>query len=235
MTDNETPSPMRDRSQPNRDEVAQHTRLTIVDNALATSLLSDVRDARTGSAEFHRLAEALADLALWTACRELPLVAAMVPNHSGRPIEARTRAERVAGAVILRAGLLFAAPFRRLLGDSALYQIGVRRDERTLASTVYANNLPDQRGWADRVLILDPMLATGGTAVSALALLRDVFDGPVDVVTLLAAPIGVLAVLMADTDVRVVTVALDERLDERGYIEPGLGDAGDRLFGTLAR
>ncbi|HUG14549.1 MAG TPA: uracil phosphoribosyltransferase [Thermomicrobiales bacterium] len=232
MNDKAT-APMSGRSQPDRAAVLRDRRLAVIQNALATAMMSRVRDARTGAAEFERLASELAGLALWTACRDLALVESTVPGFAANQIRAHELTERIAGVVILRAGLVFTSPFRRLLPDAPLHQVGVRRDERTLAASVYTHNLPNRKAWADRVLILDPMLATGGSAVSTIALVRSSHEGPIDVVSLIAAPVGVATVLAVDAGCRVHTVALDDRLDERGYIEPGLGDAGDRAFGTL--
>jgi uracil phosphoribosyltransferase len=163
------------------------------------------------------------------------LGASHVPNFAGDIIEVQTLAERVAGVSILRAGLAFAAPFRALYPDAPLHQLGVRRDEVSLRADVYADNLPTTPDWADRVLVLDPMLATGGSACVAIEHVRRTHAGRIDVLALLAAPLGVERVLGYDASCRILTTALDERLDERGYIVPGLGDAGDRLFGTASR
>jgi uracil phosphoribosyltransferase len=207
--------------------------LRIVENPLSLALLARVRDRRTDIFEFGALATQLAGLVLWEACHDVALAETQVPNFNGEPITVHQLAERVAGVAILRAGLLFATPFRGILPDAPLHQIGIRRDERSLRAIVYGDNLPASHDWADRVLILDPMLATGGSAVAALKHIRRSHAGRVAIVALIAAPVGVETVLDADPDVQVFTTALDERLDDRGYIEPGLGDAGDRLFGTL--
>jgi uracil phosphoribosyltransferase len=148
------------------------------------------------------------------------------------PIDVQTPAERVAGVAILRAGLVFARPFRALFPAAPLHQLGVRRDEASLRADVYTDNLPQQLNSAERVLVLDPMLATGGSICVAIERIRRTHAGRIDVLTLLAAPLGVERVMAHDPTCRVIIAALDEQLDERGYILPGLGDAGDRLFGT---
>jgi uracil phosphoribosyltransferase len=125
--------------------------------------------------------------------------------------------ERISGVVILRAGLVFAAPFRELVPGGAIYQVGAHRDEATLVSSVYTENLPRDPDWADRVLLLDPMLATGGSVLVALALIRRSFTGPITIVSLVAAPVGVRAVLGADPDCEIVTATLDA--DEKHWIE----------------
>jgi len=233
VTERNPNAPMRCRAQPDRGVVSMLARLRLVENPLSLTLLARIRDARTDVFQFGELSTQLARLLLWETCADVALAETQVPNFAGDPITVYQLAERVAGVAILRAGLVFAAPFRGLLPDAPLYQIGVRRDERTLRATVYSDNLPSATGWADRVLILDPMLATGGSAVAALKHIRRSHTGRVAVVSIIAAPVGVKAVLDADDNVLVFTAALDDRLNDLGYIEPGLGDAGDRLFGTL--
>jgi uracil phosphoribosyltransferase len=232
VDDHPLPTPMRGRPQPERARITNHERLRIVDHPLALTLLARLRDQRTGSFEFGAVAGELARLLLWEASHDVELRASRAPNFSGELIEVQRLAERVAGVAILRAGLVFAGPFRALFPDAPLHQLGVRRDEASLRADVYTNNLPAAPGWAERVLLLDPMLATGGSACVAIDRVRRAHAGRIDVLALLAAPLGVERVLEHDTSCRVFTTALDERLDERGYIVPGLGDAGDRLFGT---
>jgi len=226
-------TPMRGRAQPDRAEVESLARLRIVQNPLSLALLARVRDRRTDIFQFGALSTQLASLLLWEACNDVALAETQVPNFAGQPITVHQLAERVAGVAILRAGLLFATPFRGIMPDAPLHQIGIRRDERSLRAIVYGDNLPVDPDWADRVLILDPMLATGGSAVAALKHIRRSHAGRIVIVSLIAAPVGVETVLNADADVRIVSAALDNRLDDRGFIEPGLGDAGDRLFGTV--
>jgi uracil phosphoribosyltransferase len=226
-------TPMRGRAQPDRAAVESLARLRIVQNPLSLTLLARVRDRRTDIFQFGALSTQLASLLLWEACNDVALAETQVPNFAGTAITVHQLAERVAGVAILRAGLLFATPFRGIMPDAPLHQIGIRRDERSLRAIVYGDNLPADPDWADRVLILDPMLATGGSAVAALKHIRRSHAGRIVIVSLIAAPVGVETVLNADPDVRIISAALDDRLDDRGFIEPGLGDAGDRLFGTL--
>lgn len=233
MAKDDGTAPMRGRTQPDREAVASLARLRVVENPLSLALLARVRDKRTATFQFGALATQLASFLLWETCHDVALAETQVPNFAGEPITVHQLAERVAGVAILRAGLLFATPFRGILPDAPLHQIGIRRDERSLRAIVYGDNLPPEHDWADRVLILDPMLATGGSAVAALKHIRRSHAGAVAIVALIAAPVGVETVLNADPEVRIFTAALDQRLDDGGYIEPGLGDAGDRLFGTL--
>lgn len=224
--------PMENRPQPDRGAILAHPRLTVVKNALALTLLGRVRDRRTDFQDFAGSAGQLAGLALWEACRDIPLREIEAEGFTGEPIVAHEPAERIAGVAILRAGLIFQPAFRGLLPHSPLHHLGIKRDEATLEPHVYASNLPDRPGWADRIIMVDPMLATGGTARAAIELIRQHHDGALDFVCLVAAPLGVEVVVEADPDVQVVTIALDERLNEIGFILPGLGDAGDRYFGT---
>jgi uracil phosphoribosyltransferase len=219
--------------QPDRSHVASDRRLTIISNAVTEPLLAHLRDQTTGAAAFTATAEQLARLLLYEAARDLPLQPHTVIGFDGHLITVQRLAVRVAGLVILRAGLAFAPTFRELFPDCPLHQVGLRRDEATLVPTTYANNLPEQPDWADVVLLLDPMLATGGSARAAVDLLRVSHGGAVIVVSFVSAPYGVDAVLRHDPGCRIVTLALDECLNEAGYILPGLGDAGDRYFGTL--
>jgi uracil phosphoribosyltransferase len=223
------------RPQPERAHIASLERLSIVTHPLALTMLARLRDRRTGAFEFGAVAEELARLLLWEASRDVALSESRVPNFAAELIEVQTSAERVAGVAILRAGLVFAGPFRALFPTAPLYQLGIRRDEASLRADVYADNVPATPDWAERVLLLDPMLATGGSACGAIERVRRSHAGRIAVLALLAAPLGVERVLGYDTTCRVFTTALDERLDERGYILPGLGDAGDRLFGTANR
>jgi uracil phosphoribosyltransferase len=225
-------APMTGRVQPAREEVVGDQRLAIIDNNLAQALLSRLRDRRSDVTVFNTAAAELARLVLYEACRAIPLEAHGGEGFDGGPIELLRPAEAICGIAILRAGLIFQPAFRLLLPGRPLYQLGIRRDERTLEPTLYTSNLPDRPAWAERVLIVDPMLATGGTATAAIELVRRQHAGPLDVLCLVAAPFGVQAVLDADPTARITTLALDRHLNDQGYIVPGLGDAGDRFFGT---
>ncbi|HEX2280343.1 MAG TPA: uracil phosphoribosyltransferase [Thermomicrobiales bacterium] len=224
--------PMDGRSQPSRTEVAGYERLHVLDHPLCQDLLATIRDSRSDPALFGQAASQIASYLLWEACRDLELQLATVPGFSGAPIEVSRLRASPAGVVILRAGEVFAQPFRALFPRSPLFHLGVSRDEHTLDHRVYSDNLSKIPATTERLLILDPMLATGGSVAVAIERARDVYTGDIVVVALVSAPLGVDVVLACDDRVRIVTAALDERLDENGYILPGLGDAGDRFFGT---
>ncbi len=225
-------SPMQGRPQPGRDDVLGSDRLRILSDPLAAVLLGRIRDRSASSTEFCALSEQIANRVLWTALDDVALGTSDVIGFDGRVIQVPALAERVAGIVILRAGLLFAPPFRALLPDAPIYQLGVRRDELRLEAQVYTSNLPANVGWADRVVVLDPMIATGSSACCAVEIIRRTHSGHIVIASIIAAPLGIDALLRADAECSIVTATLDDGLNEHGYIVPGLGDAGDRLFGT---
>ena len=164
---------------------------------------------------------------------------ALADAHT-RPIEVTTPIERMAaeeladriGLIpILRAGLGMVDAMLELMPTAEVWHLGLFRDERTLRPVEYYNKLPNT-STVDLCLILDPMLATGGSATAAIEVLKRWGAVRIKLVNLIAAPEGVEAVLKAHPDVEIYTAALDRQLNERGYIMPGLGDAGDRQFGT---
>jgi len=211
-------------------------RTLVVDHPLVASKLTTLRDVRTDSPTFRRLADELVTLLAYEATREVRVEERAVTT----PV-AEARGVRLAKPVplvvpVLRAGLGMLEGMVRLLPTAEVGFLGMVRDEGSLAATTYATRLPadlDQR----EVFVLDPMLATGGTLAAAVQLLVDRGASTVTAICLLAAPEGVARMEAAfpsddPVPVRVVTAAVDERLDSVGYIVPGLGDAGDRLYGT---
>lgn len=223
--------PMSGRDQPSRADVVRQDRLTVVDHPLGDHLLSIIRDRYSSTSRFGAAARQLGMFLLWECARSLTPGPSTVTGFDGSDIEVRTLHDVPAGLSILRAGEVFAGAFREIFPTATLFHLGIRRDEQTLGHTVYLDTV--RAGFeAQRLMILDPMLATGGSVIVALKRVRECFAGPVDVVSLVSAPIGVQSVLDADPQVQIVTAALDNHLNERGYIVPGLGDAGDRFFGT---
>jgi uracil phosphoribosyltransferase len=140
-------------------------------------------------------------------------------------------AERIGLVPILRAGLGMVDAFLELFPTAQVWHLGLFRDERTLRPVEYYNKLPDETT-VDTCLILDPMLATGGSATAAIEVLKEWGATRIKLVNLIAAPEGVEAVSAAHPDVPIYCAALDRQLNAKGYIQPGLGDAGDRQFGT---
>ena len=205
--------------------------LRIPDNALLRHKLARLRDAATDSATFRRTlaeigailaVEALADLPEREAAIQTP-VAAMQARVLAGP-------EPVLVAV-LRAGLGLLDGARWVLPDAPVCHLSLVRDETTLVASEYVVRLPGDLA-ARGALVLDPMLATGGSAVQAIARVKQAGATAVRFACVVAAPEGVAALLAAHPDVPIIAAGLDERLNEHGYIVPGLGDAGDRCFGT---
>jgi len=192
--------------------------------------LAVMRNRDTTYAEFRQaLYEAAAIMAVEVA-RDLPLKQVEIDTPLERTKGLRLRDE-VAVVPVLRAGLGMVEGFLRLLPDARVGHVGIHRDEQEHVPIGYYERLP--RGLPDaRVYLLDPMLATGGSAVSALDKLKEAGARQLELVCLVAAPEGLKAVEDEHPGVRIWTAAVDRELDENAYIRPGLGDAGDRVFGT---
>ncbi|HTV46373.1 MAG TPA: uracil phosphoribosyltransferase [Stellaceae bacterium] len=205
--------------------------LTVVDHPLVQHKLSLMRDRNTSTAEFRRLLREIALLLAYEATRELPLEAAEIdtPLERGRfPLLA---GKKLCLVSILRAGNGILDGMLDLLPSARVGHIGIYRDPRTLQAIEYYLKLPDDLAERD-VILVDPMLATGNSAVAAVSRLVELRARSIRIVCLVAAPEGVDNVLGVFPEVTIVAAALDRCLDEHGYILPGLGDAGDRLFGT---
>jgi len=192
--------------------------------------LAILRDERTEPKKFREIVRELSWLLGYEALADVGV----------RPIEIRTPmepmtaselAERVGFVPILRAGLGMVDAMLELMPTAQVWHLGLFRDERTLRPVEYYNKLPDSAS-VDLCLILDPMLATGGSATAAIEVLKKWGAVRIKLVNLIAAPEGVEAVSSAHPDVAIHCAALDRSLNDRGYIQPGLGDAGDRQFGT---
>jgi uracil phosphoribosyltransferase len=192
--------------------------------------LSLLRDEGTKPKKFRELVRELTWLLGYEALSDVRVD----PEAVRTPME-ETKGERLGDRIglipILRAGLGMVDAMLELLPMAEVWHLGLFRDERTLRPVEYYNKLPDSRT-VEVCLILDPMLATGGSATAAIDVLKRWGAVRIKLVNLIAAPEGVRAVLEAHPDVPIHCAALDRQLDERGYILPGLGDAGDRQFGT---
>jgi uracil phosphoribosyltransferase len=205
--------------------------LTVITHSVLADRLSVLRDRATSHGAFRQaLAECSAIMAVEVA-RELPVreVTVETPLEATRCLRLR---DEVAVVPVLRAGLGMVEGFLRLLPDARVGHLGIQRDEDDHEPVDYFERLPT--GLPDaRVYVLDPMLATGGSAVRALQHLKSSGARHLELVCLVAAPEGVRAVRDEHTDVRIWTAAVDRELDANAYIRPGLGDAGDRVFGTF--
>jgi uracil phosphoribosyltransferase len=204
--------------------------LTVVQHPVLDDRLAVLRDAATPHGAFRQaLSEASAILAI-EATRDLPTVAREVETPL-EPASVNRLEAQITIVPVLRAGLGMVDGFLRLLADARVGHLGMQRDEDTLEPTGYFERMPPGMGDA-HVFLLDPMLATGGSAVAALDRLKANGARRLRLICLVAAPEGVKAVQDAHPDVGIWTAALDRGLDEHAYIRPGLGDAGDRVFGT---
>ncbi|HEX9056397.1 MAG TPA: uracil phosphoribosyltransferase [Ktedonobacterales bacterium] len=223
--------PMRGVAQPRREDVLNLPGVYVSRHPVVSHKLTALRDRRTSPPEFYRLVRELGTLLAYEATADLQLV----PSAIETPLEPMTGA-RLAGGVgivpILRAGLGLAEGFRQVLSDAQVWHLGLRRDESTLEPIEYYNQLA--RAVNLQVCFsVDPMLATGGSAIDALHTLKQYRVPHLRYVGLIAAPYGLLKLRETHPEVPIFLGAVDERLDDRGFICPGLGDAGDRQFGTL--
>lgn len=208
--------------------------VTVVDHPLIQHKLTLMRDRTTGPKDFRDLLEEIAMLMAYEVTRVLPLEDIEVLGPLG-PAKGKTISGKKLGIVpILRAGLGMVGGILRLVPNAKVGHIGLYRDESTLQPVEYYCKLPEDLSERD-LFLLDPMLATGGSAAAAVEFLkrRGARSRSIKFLCLLASPKGVEVLQQFDPEVDIFTASIDESLNERGYILPGLGDAGDRLFGTL--
>lgn len=204
--------------------------VTIVDHPLAATRLRRLRDEQTSTTDFRRAMAELSDFLVYEATRELRVREVAVST----PLTDTTGVELVEPPVvvpILRAGLGMLHATQRVLPEAPVGFLGLKRNEETLQPDAYMSTVPDDLA-GRQVLVLDPMLATGGSLVNALERLVEHNAGPMVAVCVLAAPEGVERVAAGGFDVHIVTAAVDDHLNDVGFIVPGLGDAGDRQFGV---
>ncbi|MEX1173829.1 MAG: uracil phosphoribosyltransferase [Chloroflexota bacterium] len=192
--------------------------------------LAILRDVDTEPKKFREVVRELSWLLGYEALRDAQTRPRRIATPM-EPMEASELGERIGLVPILRAGLGMVDAMLELMPTAQVWHLGLFRDERTLRPVEYYNKLPDS-ATVDLCLILDPMLATGGSATAAIEVLKKWGAVRIKLVNLIAAPEGVRAVQDAHPDVEIHCAALDRGLNEKGYIMPGLGDAGDRQFGT---
>ncbi len=211
-------------------------RVHIADHQLISHKLTYLRDKRTDSPTFRRLAEELVTLLAYEATRDVRVEPFEIETPVAPTTGIKLANPKPLVVPILRAGLGMLEGMVRLLPSAEVGFLGMMRNEETLEAITYANRLPDDLS-GRQCYVLDPMLATGGTLIDAIRYLADRGADDITAITLIASPEGILHVTESLKDLRVplqlVTGAVDERLNEHGYIVPGLGDAGDRLYGTV--
>ncbi|HLV04229.1 uracil phosphoribosyltransferase [uncultured Georgenia sp.] len=210
-------------------------RLHVADHPLIAHKLTVLRDERTESPTFRLLVDELVTLLAYEATREVRTEQVEITTPVARTTGTHLASPRPLVVPILRAGLGMLAGMTRLLPTAEVGFLGMQRDERTLEAITYANRLPDDIS-GRQVFVLDPMLATGNTLVAAIEYLLERGARDVTAICLLVAPEGMRTVeqtIGARGEVKIVTAAVDERLNEDAYIVPGLGDAGDRLYGVV--
>lgn len=207
--------------------------LLVLDHPLIADRMSRLRNEATDRAQFRALVAEISGILAYEACRALPTQVTPLLTPMGSTSGLRLAGPGPVVVPILRAGLGMLDAVLGMLASGDAAPLGLRRNERTLVASVYTDTVPqDLRGRT--VVVCDPMLATGGSMAYACKLAADRGADDIIALSLIAAPEGLARVAAESPQARVVVAAVDERLDERGFIVPGLGDAGDRLYGPPA-
>ena len=203
-----------------------------ITHPLIAHKLGLMRNAKISSKDFRELASEVGNLLTYEATRTLPTERAVIKSWSGDEVEVKQiKGKKITVVPILRAGLGMLEGVLELIPNAKISVVGLYRDEETLQPVAYFDKVVkniDER----TALIVDPMLATGGTLIATIDLLKKKGCTKILGLFLVAAPAGIKAVIDAHPDIEIFTAAIDERLNEKGYILPGLGDAGDKIFGT---
>lgn len=203
----------------------------IMDHPLIQHKLTFMRDERTGTKHFRELVSEIATLMCYEATRDLPLEDITIRTPMQEMKTKQISGRKLAFVPILRAGLGMVDGMLQLVPSAKVGHIGLYRDHETLKPVEYYNKLPQDIEERD-VIVLDPMLATGGSAVDAIKIVKRANPKSIKFICIIAAPEGLKALQAIHPDVHIYCAAVDKKLDENGYIMPGLGDAGDRIFGT---
>lgn len=207
-------------------------KITVFDHPLIQHKISILRSKETTRKEFRELVDEITMFMCYESLRDLPLEEVEVTTPIATTRTKMLQGDDIAVVPILRAGLGMVSGLLNMVPNAAVGHIGLYRDEETLEPHEYYCKLPpriDER----QIIVLDPMLATGGSAVEAINFIKKRGGKKIKFMCMIAAPEGMKALTEAHPDVDVYCAHMDEKLNERGYIVPGLGDAGDRLFGTL--
>ena len=204
--------------------------VNIIDHPLIQHKLTIMRKKETSSADFRKLLEEITMLMGYEATSDLPLEDVEIETPIQKTVGKRLTGKKIAIVPVLRAGFGMVQGLLDLIPSARIGVIGLYRDPETLKPVEYYCKLPNIENRS--FIIVDPMLATGGSSVAAIQMLKDNGVKDIRLMCLVAAPEGVDTVNKAHPDVKIYTAAVDECLNEHGYIVPGLGDAGDRIFGT---
>lgn len=207
-------------------------KLQVLDHPLIQHKLTIIRNKDTGTKYFREVVNELARLMVYEASRDMPLEDVEIETPIGKTVQKKLAGKKVAIIPILRAGLGMVDGILDLIPAAKVGHIGMYRDHETLEPVEYFVKLPSDIH-ERQLFVVDPMLATGGSAIAAIDALKKRGASTIKFLCLVAAPEGVEALRKAHPDVDIYTAGLDEKLNEQSYIVPGLGDAGDRLFGTL--
>lgn len=203
----------------------------IIDHPLIQHKLTLIRDSKTGPKEFRELLEEIAMLMAYELTRDLPLEETEIETPVTKCRSKILSGKKLGVVPILRAGLGMVSGVLRLIPAAKVGHVGLYRDPETLKPVEYYCKLPTDVAERD-FIIIDPMLATGGSSAATIEMLKARGAKHIKLMCLVAAPEGVHLVNVQHPDVEIYTAAVDERLNDHGYIVPGLGDAGDRIFGT---
>jgi uracil phosphoribosyltransferase len=206
-------------------------KLTVVDHPLVQHKLAIIRDKHTGNKEFRELMEEVTMLMAYEAMRDLELASVTIETPLTRMTAYMLSGKKLAVVAILRAGLIMVDGILKLVPAAKVGHIGLYRDPETLQPVEYYCKLPSDIA-ERRVFLTDPMLATAGSAVHAISVLKSKGAQQIRLMSIIAAPEGIKRVQNAHPDVEMVVAAVDSHLNDHGYIVPGLGDAGDRIYGT---
>jgi uracil phosphoribosyltransferase len=210
---------------------SSYPNVKVIDHPLVQHKLTILRSTQTGSKQFRELVKELAMLEAYEATRSFQLAETTVMTPITETVSYVLAGKKVAVIPILRAGLGMVDGILELIPAARVGHVGLYRDPVTLKPVEYYCKLPDDIAERD-VLIVDPMLATGGSAAAAIELLRERGAKRISLLVLIAAPEGIEEVARCFDDITIYTCAIDSHLNDHGYIVPGLGDAGDRIFGT---
>jgi uracil phosphoribosyltransferase len=211
--------------------VAKLGKFKVLDHPLIQHKLSIIRDKNCGTREFREVVNEIAELMAYEVSRDMPLEDCVIETPIAKAKMKHLAGKKVVIVPILRAGLGMVDGILELIPAAKVGHVGMYRDEKTLKPVEYFVKMPDNLA-SREIFIVDPMLATGGSAIMAVDALKKRGAVSIKFVCLVAAPEGVKALREKHPDIDIFAAALDDHLNENGYIVPGLGDAGDRLFGT---